>query len=921
MWTVTLRGLTAHKLRFALTALAIILGVGFVAGTFVLTDTINRTFEELFTQTTKGVDVAVRTKATFNGQGGEQRAPMPASVLDRVTSGVPGVKAEGSVFGYAQFVDKTGKAVTTGGAPSIGVSLNTVPELQAAATLRDGALASGPGQVAMDAHTAKKYGFHVGDRVKILFQGQPEEFTISGILGFGESDNLAGATLAGFDKATAQRVLNREGVYDQIAVVAAPGVKPEELRDRIKGIVGADFEVLTGKQLAAETAKTIGQFSKLINYVLLSFALVSLFVGAFIIVNTFSIILAQRTRELALLRCVGASRGQVLRMVLVEALIVGVLASIVGLGVGVLVAMGLRGAFALVNVSLPSTTLTILPRTIIFSMSVGVLVTLVASLFPAWRATRVPPVAALQEGAIAAPTGVSWRRITTGAVITAVGVASILVGLFSKQGNRLVNLGTGALLIFIGVAVLSPLVARPLARVLGWPFAQWAGVPGRLARQNVMRSPRRTASTAAALMIGLALVSMFAILAASVNVSVGKALDRAVAADYILTGPPNSGQGFSPEVVKRISQQPEVESAAAMRVGLVKLDGKVQQVYGVDPVRYDRTIRTDITAGRLADLAGGGLAVRSDVAKTHGWKVGDTVALDFPVGGVAQVPIKAIYQDNQLNGPYLLALSDYERHYADQLDAVALVKARPGVSPDASRAAIDRVVADYPIVEVKDQAEYKQQQASQINQLLALFYILLALAIVIAFIGIINTLALSVMERVRELGLLRAIGATKRQLRSMIRWEAVIIAVFGALLGLGVGAFFGWIIVRALHSQGITDFELPLGSLIGFVVAAALAGILAAVLPGRRAAKIDVLRAITTEYPPAWCRCYRAPEIGITQLTTLPSRCGPGRVVSAAGVALGPDTRDVPGNASSNNCPLLVHSGLSSVACGRTPAT
>jgi ABC-type antimicrobial peptide transport system permease subunit len=614
----------------------------------VLTDTIDKTFNDLFNQVTKGVDVAVRAKATVSSQANQQRAPMAASVPDQVKA-VQGVKAaEGSVQGYAQFVGKNGKAVTTGGAPTVGVSLSSTPELQAAATVRDGRRPSGPGEVAVDAHTASKQRFHVGDRVKLLFQGPPGEYTVVGILGFGQADNLAGATPAGFDLATAQRVLHREGVYDEVDAVAAPGVTDSELRDRVKAALDPKYEALTGRQLAEDTAKAFGQFTKFINYALLAFAFVALFVGSFIIFNTFSIVLAQRTRELALLRCLGASRCQLLGSVLTEALIVGVLASVVGLGFGLLVATGLKQVFKAVGADLPSTTLEILPRTIVVALLVGVGVTLVASLVPALKATRVPPVAALQQEAVAAPARTSRRCTMIGTLVTAAGVALLLAGLFAKQGNRLLN------------------------------------------------------------------------------------------------------------------------------------------------------------------VASGGVAIRKDVAKQHGWKVGDTVAMEFPIGGTQPEPIKAIYEDNQLNGGYLLALADYQRHYLDQVDQVALVKAKPGVSPDASRAAVDGVVKDFPVVQVKDQAEHKNEQSSQINRVLVLFYVLLALAVVIAVIGIINTLALSVLERVRELGLLRAVGMTRGQLRQMIRWEAVIIAVLGAVLGLVVGTFFGWTLVRALHSQGITEFALPL---------------------------------------------------------------------------------------------------------------
>ena len=845
MWRVTLRGLAAHKLRLALTGLAVVLGVAFVSGTYVLTDTINQTFTDLFKQTTKGVDVAVRSAETFSTQAGDQREPIPAAVLDKIKA-VDGVTvAEGGVSGYAQFIDKDGKLVTTGGAPTLGVSLSAAPQLQSTA-IRSGTLPSGPNQVAVDAATARKHHFAVGDSVRLLFQGPPRQFTISAIVGFGEADNLAGATLAGFDLATAQQVLNRPAEFDEIDVVAADGVSPETLRDRIRSALDPKYQVLTGEELAADNAKAVGQFTKIINYALLAFAFVALFVGSFIIVNTFSIILAQRTRELALLRCMGALRRQLMRMVLGEAVVVGLIASALGLGLGIVVAIALKLVFKALGADLPSTTLEVLPRTVIAAFAVGVGVTLIASLAPALRATRVPPVAALRE-VITNPTGAGRRRVILGSILAAAGVALLFTGLFSDSGNRLVNVAFGAVLIFLGVGVLSPLVARPLARGLGWPLAHWAGQPGKLARDNAMRSPRRTASTAAALMIGLALISLVTIFAGSAKASVTRILDNTISADYILSGPNNGSVGFSPEVVSRLSAQPELEAVVGIRVNVFKLDGKTESVFGVAPEAYQRTVRTEVSSGSLSDLSGGGIAVRDDVAKDHGWKVGDVVPMAFPIGGTANETIRAIYGNNQINGSYLLALTDYEKHYADQLDAIALVKAKSSVSTDQARAAVDRVVADFESVQVKDQAEYKRQQADQINQVLVLFYVLLALAVIIAIIGIINTLALSVLERIRELGLLRALGMTRRQLRAMVRGEAVIIAVLGAVLGLAVGVFFGWALVRALKDQGITEFVVPFGSLLGFVIAAALAGVLAAVFPGRRAARIDVLRAITSE--------------------------------------------------------------------------
>jgi putative ABC transport system permease protein len=641
--------------------------------------------------------------------------------------------------------------------------------------------------------------------------------------------------------------MNREGRFDEIDAAAEPGVTPTQLRDRVRAAVDPRYEVLTGQELATDTAASINDtIGRFLSTALLAFAFVALLVGGFLIFNTFTIIVAQRTRELALLRCLGASRRQVMSSVLVESVIVAVVASLVGLGAGVLIASGLKALLSgFLGADIPTTGIQFQPRTVIVSLVVGLVVTVLAALLPALKATRVPPVAALQPETAFAPTGFRRRRIVLGVLITAVGVALLLAGLFRPEGNRLVNVASGAVVVFFGVAILSPLIARPLARVIGWPFARAFRLPGNLARQNAMRNPRRTASTAAALMIGLALVAFVSIFAASIKASTTRTLEDTVSADYILMN--DNFQPFSPEAAQRLASQPQLAAVAGMRIGPWKLNGAGKSLYAIDPAAYQQVVRTDVTAGSLDALASGGLAVKDTVARANGWTVGERVPMEFPRTGLQQVPVKAIYKDNTLNGDYLLALTDYERNYSDQADSQILVKAAPGVAPADSRAAVDRVMADFPNVTVRDQAQFRDEQSRQIDQIINLFYSLLGLAILIALFGIVNTLGLSIFERIRELGLLRAVGATRRQLRSMIRWEAVIIAVLGAVLGLAVGVFFGWTIVRALRSQGITEFTLPAGQLVVFVVAAGLAGILAAVLPGRRAARVDVLRAIATE--------------------------------------------------------------------------
>jgi putative ABC transport system permease protein len=845
MWNATIKGLLSHKLRLALTAVAIVLGVSFVSGTYVLTDTMNATFTQLFKDTTKGIDVVVQTRQTFASEQGDTRDPLPESLLQQI-KGVDGVKiAEGSVNGFAQFVGKDGKAVTTGGAPTLGVSASEAPELNSNFTIHSGRVPSGPNEVAVDARTASKQGFKVGDQVKVLSQGPAKPYTVSGIVGFGKADNLAGATLAVFDLKTAQQVLDSQGRFNEIDVVGQPGVTAEQLSDRIAAAIPSRYESITGADQAQRSAKEIQDGLGFFKTALLAFAGVALFVGAFIIFNTFSIIVAQRTRELALLRCLGASRRQVLGSVLLESGVVGLIASAVGLGLGVLIALGLRAVLGAVGIDLPSTGTRFEVRTIIVSMVVGVVITLVSSFMPALKATRVPPVAAMRAESATPPSRSIRRRSIIGSLVTLIGIGLLVLGLFRDVGNRLANVGAGAVVIFLGVAILSPLIARPLARWIGWPFARTFRLPGNLARQNAMRNPRRTSATAAALMIGLALVTFAGIFAASAKASIGSVLDRTVSADYIATTQ-NFG-GFSPDVAKRLAALPELQAVTSSRDGGWRLNGQSQRLQAVEPVAYDSMVRTETTSGSIADLQDGGLAVSRDVAKQHGWKVGSIVPMELPRDGVQQVPVKAIYKDNELNGGYLLSLADYRKGYSTQLDSIVIAKVKPGVGAATARGAIDKVVAGFPNVQVQDMAQYKERMGRQLDQLLNLVRGLLAFAIVIALFGIVNTLALSVFERVRELGLLRAVGATRRQVRSMIRWEAVIISVLGAILGMLVGVFFGWTMVRALASQGFGEFAVPAGQLVAYVLLAAVAGVLAAVLPGRRAARVDMLGAITTE--------------------------------------------------------------------------
>jgi len=841
----TLKGLLAHKLRLALTALSVVLGVAFVAGTFVLTDTINRTFDNVFAEVTAGVDVSVRARSGFGDDATveAQRDTVPASIVDLVAR-VPGVaRAEGSVGGYAQPVDADGDAVTTGGAPNLGFNWGLVDELNPL-EVRTGRAPSAAGEVMFDAVTAREHDFELGQRVRVLTTSGSQEFTLVGTAGFGEADNLAGATLAIFDTPTAQRLFGKDGAFDTVDVVAAEGVTVPELRQRVADAVPGDLEVLTGTEIGQENADAVKSGLGFFSTALLTFAGISLFVGAFIIFNTFSILVAQRTRELALLRALGASRRQVLTSVLVESLAVGLFSSLVGLGLGVLVAVGLQSLLKSFGIDLPSTETQFLARTVIASFVVGVGVTLVAAVGPARRASKVPPMAALRDGAASTAPESLRRRSVAGAVITGLGAAALFAGLFGGGDNALAVVGLGAGLTFLGVAVLSPLVARPLAAAIGAPLPRVAGVSGRLGRQNAMRNPRRTAATAAALMIGLGLVGCVSVLAASVTESATEIFERSLAADYTVS----TDQFFptiSPDVASRLSEQPELGAVSGIKNGPFRIGDSTEYLTGADPATVRDVLNLDLRSGDYASLARGEMLVSEDAAEDDDLSVGDTVRVTFVRTGERELRVGGTFARNELLGSYLISSQVFVDNYIEPLDFVVLAKAAPGVPAGASRAAVERVIEDYPNVTVRDQAETKQQQRDQVNQIVGLISALLGLALIIAFFGIVNTLALSVFERTQELGLLRAVGMSRRQVRSMVRGESVITSVLGAVLGLGIGVLFGWALVMALSDEGIDDLVIPAGQLLTYVVVAAVAGVVAAVGPARRAARLDVLAAIT----------------------------------------------------------------------------
>ena len=841
MWSVTIKSLAAHKLRLALTALAVVLGVAFMSGTFVLTDTIKHDINGLISQTTAGRSAVVRATAPYGDSSGgfaQDVRPLTPESIQQIVRSVPGVAAaDGTLQGQVTLIHDGKVVKTKGNAPTI--ALNWEPDHQLTSlTLRAGHAPIGPGQLVIDAATAKAASLRIGDAVTVIGNPGPEPFTIVGIVGFGKANTLAGATLTAFDTETAQSLVGKPGYFTAINVAAAKGVSSDTLLSAIGARIPLGFEVVSEATVVAQTSAGIDSFINTFNTFLLFFAGIALFVGAFLIFNTFSILVGQRTRELALLRAVGANRSQVTRSVLGEATLTGLAGSIVGLLVGIPLAAGLYSLLSTLGLSIPSQGLRILPRTIIVSIVVGTLITVASVILPARRAGRVPPVAAMRDDAVIEETSLRRRAVIGGAVLV-VGVLALISGLSASNGIGLV--GLGAALTFVGVAMLVPFIAAPMARALGSPLPALQGVTGRLGRENAARNPRRTAATASALMVGLGVVGAVATLASSASASVGSLVDRTFNADYVITTGANQGL-FSSAAESVVRSAPGVIVSSPFTQATWH-DGKVSHgLSAIDAVTGPQVLNIDVVTGSVAALARGQVLVDSTVARRDHLTVGDVLPMGFAETGVKPVTIGGTYKPNQLLDSYLISTALLSQNVTTRQDIAILVKTTPESA--AQQAAHKSPLAAYPQLSVETGAQFKADQKKQINSFLAIVYVLLALSIIIALIGVINTLALSVLERTHEIGLLRAVGMYRRQVRRMIRAEAVVVSLIGAVLGLALGIGLGATIVHAASSSGIDELAIPWRTIIVVLVAAAIFGVFAAVFPARRAAKLDVLTAV-----------------------------------------------------------------------------
>ena len=851
MLRVELRGLASRKLRTALTALAVVLGVALIAGTYILTDTINASFDTIFSTASKGVDVSVTPKKAVKQQG----APAPAfsaTLLDRVRP-TPGVKqAAGGVFSQATIYDKHGKNLSAPSAPGFVTAVE--PKPFDPFRYVKGHTPTTSGEVALDRSTADKAGYHVGDSVRVAGNGPRRTYRLVGIARFGNVGSVAGASVAILTLPEAQSVLDLPGRLDSIDIQAAPGVSPRTLVTRVKAALPRTVTVRTGQQQAKSQANDIRDTFSFLRTILLVFGGVVLFVGAFMIFNTFSITIAQRAREFAMLRTLGASRRQVLRSVVSEAALVGFGSAVIGLLVGIALAPALRALFALFGADLPASGTVLASRTILISLVVGVVVTVLASLSPALRATRVPPIAALREGSVLPPGRLARVRVPLAIILALAGVALLAGGLFGgvTGGGAAGLAGGGAAIVFVGVAMMSSVFVRPLAVAVGTPLARTRGVVGTLARENAERNPSRTAATAAALMIGLALVTFVTIFAAGLKSSIRDNVEKAFRGAFVLQNTTQRGQTIPAASARALKAIPGIGVVAEVRTSAANVRGVggQAQVSGVDGAQLASIYRLVWTRGSPATLRALGpsdVLVSKQFAESHGLKAGRALSLTTPSDRHVQLTVRGIYRDDaQLLSDLTVATPTMLASFGAPQPAAVLAGLAPGASEAAVQRAAKQAMKPFPTVDVLTKQEYTDEVAKQVNQILTLFYVLLSLAVIVSLFGIVNTLALSIHERTRELGMMRAIGTSRRQVRQIIRYESVITALIGAVLGMVLGVFFAVVVTIPLTDQGFT-LSFPIGTLLFLLVLAALAGVLAAIGPARRASRIDVLEALAYE--------------------------------------------------------------------------
>ncbi len=850
MRSVALRGLWGRKLRTILTAFAIVLGIATISGTFVLTDSITHAFHSIFSNIYSGTDASITGKSAVSQDATTDLPPFDESLLGKVKA-LPAVQAAlGGVGDTANLIGKNGKVISFGGAPHLGFSIDPTQARFNSLSLVDGNWPKA-NEVVIDRKTAGKKHIEVGDTIGVEAQGSAQQMRVSGLVKFGTSNiDIGGATLAGFDLPTAQKLFGKTGKLDQIRVARKSGVSEAELLQQIRRILPAQTQVRSGVEQAETDASDTNSFTSFLQKFLLSFGFIAVFVGAFVIANSLSITITQRTREFATLRTIGASRKQIRRSVLLESFIIGLAASIIGLFLGLALAKGLFWLFSQLGFTLPNTGLLFKPRTVIWALVVGTGVTMIASMRPARRATRVPPIAAVREGATIPPGRFAKYRPVGSATLAVLGFVLLIFGMWGAHGTGpvLLFMGVGAVLVFFGVALFSSQLIRPIAAVLGVPGDRLAGAPGILARENATRNPQRTGSNAGALMIGITLVTLVTMLATSIRASFFGAVDKIFVADYAVTAE-NNFDLIPASIGQALEKVPGVHNVVGVRVGDMRIYNNKSTLSGVNP-GGSKIFSLDWTEGSksVLDTLGPTQAFTDkDYAKKHALHVGSRVPILVPSGARPTFTIAGIYDPpsggSPFNGPLVISNVTFDKLYTAPQDQFVFFNVAGGANK-ANDAKLDQAMKGYPNAKVQTRQEFKHNQASFLGNILNILYVLLALSVIVSLFGIVNTLVLTIFERTRELGMLRAVGMTRWQVRTMIALESVVTALIGAVIGIGLGIILSVLLIVRVD---FLVLSWPVISLIVFAVVAMIAGVVAAIFPAQRAARLNVLQALQYE--------------------------------------------------------------------------
>ncbi|MEU5181593.1 FtsX-like permease family protein [Streptomyces longwoodensis] len=842
MFRTALRNVLAHKARLLMTVLAVMLGVAFVSGTLVFTNTISDAYQKSSAKGFDQVDVAVRPQGGKDTGDTVGRTPELTEAQLRTSARVPGAaSAIGVVDGFTALADKDGKLIG-GGFQSQGGNYWGTDDPRY--PLKEGRAPHGAQEVAIDSETARRAGYEVGDTVRMSVDGPVLAPRITGVFTTDDGNVAAGGSLALFDTPTAQKLFGKAGTYDEIDVKAAPGMSQTALKAALdRALPRATTETTTGERLADDQAELISSQMSGLKQGLLVFAGIALFVGTFIIANTFTMLVAQRTKELALLRAVGASRRQVTRSVLIEAFVVGTVAGVSGLVAGVGIGAGLRSLMGGLGATVPEGPLVVSPGTVATALVVGVVVTMLAAWLPGRRAAKIPPVAAMSSVHAKATTKSLVLRNTLGALFSAAGVTVVLYATTLSGSDGQAPMGLGAVLLIIGVFILTPLLSRPLIAAAA-PLLRAFGVSGRLARQNSVRNPRRTAATASALMIGLTLITGMTVMAGSLQKSIDKMASAAIRADYVVSMA--NGNELSPGVERTLKGTDGVTTTSPLRNAPSRIDGRTEYLTGVNGSAIGELTDLKVDDGSFT-VGGDRVVVDQDTAESHGWKAGSAFTVHYEDGKAQRLTVAGVYEGNELIHGIMLDTAALTPHQSDPADMQVMVKTSGGAS-GATKDRLEKALGSNPAVRVQSKEDLSEEIAQMFTLMLNMLYGLLAMAVIVAVLGVINTLAMSVFERSQEIGMLRAIGLERRSVKRMVRLESLVISLFGGVLGIGLGVFFGWAAGELLGTRMATyELVLPWARMAAFLALAAAVGVLAALWPARRAARLNMLQAIKAE--------------------------------------------------------------------------